>query len=443
MTGNVRQGDGEYTNGEKGIQGVNVKFTENSGTGKEYTAITNQDGDFSIAGFIPGDYTVTYIWGDTIYTVQKYKGTIYDSSRDQTNTKWYKDNVDKRLTDALDNYETRQKIDDELKEITNSTQITIDKMDSITPKMDIGVEYETTATSSEEDKYVYSIKNVDFGIVERARQSLAMTKRINSMKVTLANGQVVSNITIDENGNIVGDNKYLTYMKPSQAAEPRNGFLKLELDNELIEGAKLEVTYEIKAINNSELDYTSENFYKYGDSEGGTVVTISPSAIIDYLDNDWAFDSSSNTGWEVKTLEQIKDSLAEVVYNNENSTINEKTILYTEKLKDQKLAPIESASVMLNVSKLLSNSDEISLDNETEVIKVTKDGGSELTSIPGNYVPGIQNNEPDGDESETVIVTPSTGENQNYVLPITIGVSILAIFGLGITLIKKLVLKNK
>ena len=35
-------------------------------------------------------------------TVQKYKGTIYDASRDQSDTKWYKDNVELRLSDAID-----------------------------------------------------------------------------------------------------------------------------------------------------------------------------------------------------------------------------------------------------------------------------------------------------------------------------------------------------
>lgn len=114
--------------GEKGIPGVAVTLTENTGSGKVYTATTDENGDFYINNYIPGDYTLTYTWGDQTYTVQNYKGTIYDVSRDQSNKQWYKENVDKRLTDALDDYELRQSIDNEIKSIRHDTKTTIDKM---------------------------------------------------------------------------------------------------------------------------------------------------------------------------------------------------------------------------------------------------------------------------------------------------------------------------
>lgn len=436
MTGKIRQGSGAYEDGEKGIEGVAITLTENTGSGKTYTATTDGNGNFLIKDYIPGDYTLTYTWGDRTYTVQNYKGTIYDSSRDQNNKNWYKENVDKRLTDALDDYALRQNIDNEMKEITNNTQITIDKMNSTTPTMGIGVEYETTYTASSGDKYTYKINNVDFGIVERARQELALTKRVKTMKVTLANGQIISDITIDENGKVTGQKDHLVYMKPSPNTQPSNGFIKLELDNELLQGAKVEVGYEIKAINNSELDYLSENYYKYGKVEG-KVVTITPSGIIDYLDKDWSFDSEKNKEWTVKTLEEIKDIVAETVYNNQESTINEKTILYTESLKQHKLEPTKTAEVMLNVSKILASTDEISLGNETEVVKLEKTGGSKPDNTPGNYLPGKGKTEIDDSTAETVIVTPSTGDNLGLILPITISVTALVILGLGVVIIKK------
>ena len=52
----------------------------------------------------------------------------------------------KRLTDALDDYELRQSIDNEIKSISHDTKTTIDKMNSTTPTMGIGVEYESTYT---------------------------------------------------------------------------------------------------------------------------------------------------------------------------------------------------------------------------------------------------------------------------------------------------------
>ena len=441
MTGKVRQGNGQYDDGEKGIPGVAVTLTENTGSGKVYTATTDENGDFYINNYIPGDYTLTYTWGDQTYTVQNYKGTIYDVSRDQSNKQWYKENVDKRLTDALDDYELRQSIDDEIKSIRHDTKTTIDKMNSTTPTMGIGVEYESTYTASSGDRYVYKVSNIDFGIVERARQQIGLNKRVKSLKITLANGQVVTDITIDENGNITGQKDHVIYMKPSATTDPKNGFVRVELDNELIQGSTLEVSYEIKATNESEVDYLSEDFYKYGKVEG-PVVTITPSAIIDYLDKDWAFDQDKNTAWSVKTLEEAKGLVAEVVYNNSESTINNKTILYTTSLQDKKLEPTQTASVDLNVSKILSTAEDISLNNETELTHLDKTGGSKPNSTPGNYVPGTGKTESDDSTAETVIVTPATGANRNFIIPTIVGAIALIVLGGGVFLIKRKALKK-
>lgn len=448
-TGEVRQGDGIYTDGEKEIKDVKVTLKENKENGKVYETTTNDKGDFKIEGYIPGDYTLTYTWGDKEYTVQNYKGTVYEKDRydaNVTNKEWYKTDVNTRYTDAIDNYNTRKKIDAEIAKVTNKTATTIDKMDSTTPTMGISVQYTTTTTAEvaddikEErgDKFNcpdFKIENIDLGIVERARQDLALRKRVNTFKVTLANGQVIADMTIDEKGNITGERNHVTYMGPSSSTG--NGFVKLELDNELIQGATVEVEYEIKVTNNSELDYVSEDFYKYG-IKSGNEVTITPTSIIDYLDKNWGFEAEKNKEWTVKSLDEIKNIVAKEVYENEDSTIADKTILYTDSLKGQKLKPTESATVNLNVSKVLSNSDEISLDNESEITELTKDGGSRLISTPGNYIPG-QEETKESDESiaETVIVTPSTGANLEFIVPIMIGVIALVILGAGVVIIKK------
>lgn len=438
MTGKIRQGNGKYDDGEERIQDVKVTLKENTGSGKVYEATTNENGDYTISGFIPGDYTVIYTWGDKTYTVQNYKGTIYDSSRNQNDKEWYKKDVDNRLTDAIDNYETRQKIDEELKTQGYNTTTSIDKMDSTTPTMGIGVEYESTTTASAGNRYVYKISNVDFGIVERARQDLSLAKSVKSFKVTLANGQVIADAKI-ENGKLTGETKNVTYMKPGNNVIPKNGSIKLELDNELIQGATVEVEYEIKATNNSELDYLSENYYKYGKQEG-KVITISAPGIIDYLDKNWAFDAEQNKQWTVKTINDIKEIVSEQVWNtnkNEENTIGDKTILYTESLKDKQIEPTKLESVRLTVSKKLANTDEVSLDNEAEITKIEKTGGSKTVSTPGNYVPGTGKTETDDSTAETVIVTPSTGANLNVILPVGIGIIALVVLGAGVVIIKK------
>lgn len=87
--------------------------------------------------------------------------------------------------------------------------------------MGIGVEYESTYTASSGDRYVYKVSNIDFGIVERARQQIGLNKRVKSLKITLANGQVVTDITIDENGNITGQKDHVIYHETISNNRPK------------------------------------------------------------------------------------------------------------------------------------------------------------------------------------------------------------------------------
>ena len=443
--GQVREGDGKYKDGEKGIKDVNITFKENTGSGKTYTATTDENGDFIIKDYIPGDYTLTYTWGDKTYTVQNYKGTIYDKNRynqNIANKEWYKNDVETRWTDAVDNYETRKAIDAELTKIDSETTPTIDKIDSTTPTMGIGVEYDTTTTASSGDKYTYVIKNIDFGIVERARQNIELEKRVKSMKVTLANGQTLVNVTIDADGKIEGEKSSLTYLAPSPSNA--NGTVRLEMDSELIQGSKLEVTYEIKAVNRSELDYISEDFYKYGEVKG-SVVTIKPSKVIDYLDSDWDFNSDNNSGWIYvnATDGDLERNNIKLKYDiNNTESIKDRKILYTTKF-EKDLKPTEEDKVELNTSKILTSSGDIELDNESEIIEITKTGGgTPKDSTPGNYVPGKGPYESDDSRSEKIIITPNTGENHNYIVPIAVIMSAFIILGSGIVFIKKKVLNK-
>ena len=97
----------------------------------------------------------------------------------------------------------------------------------------------------------------------------------------------------------------------------------------------------------------------------------------------------------------------------------------------------------MNVSKILTTAGDISLNNETEIIKLEKpNGGGDVPSTPGNFVPGKDPKEPDESTSETVIITPNTGSNRNFIIPISIGLVALVILGTGIIFIKKKILNK-
>lgn len=513
-TEEIREGNGELDGNDKPIQGIEILLKELSGSENTYSATTDANGEFKIEDYIAGDYELIYTWGgqkvkndkneEVEITLQNYKATVYKDKDRQNNKKWHLQ-ADKRYSDAFDNMITREQIDNELKLLINNggkgynANKTI-KMESTTPKMNIEVEYDTLISSGNTE-HTYAVQNIDFGIVRRAKQSVKLEKRVKKMTITLANGQVVSEIELDKKGGaIVGDptkHKHITYMGPLNDSA---GFVKAELDNELLQGSKVEVIYEFKFKNISEVDIAKleddsnkdnyENYYKYGSDAMSTVgdtalmlngsntgrrvekkeiVTITPPIIVDYLDRDWGYEKDKNPDWDAKTKDDfIKEyikredgTIVKLINTNiiddTNSEINNRIILITEQWEDKKVLPGGEEIADLRVSKTLTTTDEISLGNETEIVKLEKPGGSEILEeddpgpgpvppkpiIPGSYIPGETPKELDTDESETVIVTPSTGANLEFVIPITIAVIALVILGTGIVLIKKKVIDIK
>ena len=163
-------------------------------------------------------------------------------------------------------------------------------MDSKTPAMSFSVEYETTITDGNDDKVEFIVKNVDFGIVERAKQLMDISKRVSAFKITLANGQVLMDAEVTEDGKLKGSHSNLSYMGPTNTNGINvNGILRAELDSELIEGATVEVTYAIKVTNVSEKDYDSPNYYLYGNKKGAQLIKNSVTGVIDYLDGKIVF----------------------------------------------------------------------------------------------------------------------------------------------------------
>ena len=411
LTDQIREGNGQLDENEKGISGVKLTLTETSGTGLVYDNVTTgEDGTFTISNFIPGKYTLTYTWGDNTYTVQDYKGTIYkDQSRSQ-NQEWFK-TLDPRLSDAMDDWEIRKRIDEETaNKVTNRT---ITTMNSTTPTMSLGIEYEALYTASMGDKYEYKVQNIDFGIVERARQQLALDKYVKAVKIVSQGGETLIDGVLDENGVFQGQVEGLT-------GGPTLGFVKVEMDKELLQGSTAYITYEMKIKNQSEKDYYTEDgyYYLYGYDQAvsanklGEVVRIKVGELNDYLDNTLIY-NEANGVWEISAQDDE----------------NGKTILVTREFLNQELQPNQEVSVELPTSKLLSNEEELVFNNEARVM--------ETTPIP--Y--GRESNNPE-DSSEEVTLTTNTGGNRDYVLPITIGISTLIILGAGIVFIKKKVLKS-
>ena len=502
QTGKIRVGSGKYEDGEEGISNVLVALKSTTG-GKTYyigegiekpfnSGRTDENGDFTISGFIPDKYELVYYWGGEtlkngeVIIAEDYKGTVVDKNRYDNatqNSLWYQTDPNTRYSDAVDNYVYRTDIDERvgnkyedkgLDDYKNYKRGNISNMESATPVINFRIENsseleEYKTTSSGIEKQVYTISNIDFGITERARQESEIRKRVSKLKLTLANGQVISeaNFTYDKNGKLKaeGETKHMTFMgttdKNKKMEVGQNGFIKLELDNELIQGATLEATYEMEFYNKSELDYQTEQFYKYGivDDES-KVVKQTPSLVIDYLDDSWSFEESKNEGWKVITTEELKkftnsvrleipeETLSIMAQGGGKALLDEELINKIEnktilvKASKDAIEPTATQPYQLKVSKVLTTTDDISLENDFGILVISKNGGRLIAKAPGKYVPG-ETLDDLSDKAEEIIVTPSTGKDLNFVVPITIGIIALITLGTGVILIKKKVIDNK
>lgn len=504
-TNRERLGNGKFDDGEKTISGVQVGLYKEAdfeeikdedgkiidmqlkskakpvGTttyGGDNKDSTGKNGTFTIKDFAPGEYRIVYFWGDGKYTIEDYKSTIWTSDnkneKDGNPNTWYRVNTHIRYSDAKDNYATRLKID--------RGDTSINKMDSKTPTMVFGVELaddidnKKTETSGI-DKVTFSIENIDFGVIERPRQSIDVTKRAKSMKITLANGQVIADAKIvEKDGKLQLEQqvKGVIYTEPSDKNNPKNGQIKAEIDNELIQGATVEIKYEIKVQNNSEIDYDSKGYYCYGE-KGEEIVKIKASGVYDYLDNTMIA-NDENTEWETKTIvnynekvskptimeeyfkyqsssidssgnteirvwyEEFKEQYATAIKNWNITEIKEarkkkladKTILHNANLEGE-IAPGDSKQASLTASKILTNTDEIELNNDIEITEATRNKrtGRKVTPQYSFLY----------DRGETVTITTPTGENKNYILITIVAISFFVILGTGIVFIKKKILK--
>ena len=460
-SGKESNGNGKYDIGkEKTIDNIEVTLHEinqiQNGI-QDQTYIT-KDGMYEFKEYIPGQYIITFKWGDKTYKVQNYKGTIYNEDRynaNQRNKYWYRDNIEIRNTDAIDNYETRLDIDNQMAKITDRsiyekieeaykegyTGETITKMTSTTPTMEFGVEYIKEETEGQKQN-IFEVKNVDFGIIERPAQKLELRKRVSNVKLILANQQELVNIQIDKEGKITGTQNYLTYMKPEIDYK---GNIRIEMDKELIQGSTLEVGYEFTYTNISEIDYMTRRYYLFGTKlTTDKVVTLKPSKIVDYLDKELVYNQErNNTNWEELTtidLEKL-NPLSE----HKGEYLKDKKILCSSEVGE--LKPQEKAIISLNTSKYLGITDNLVFENEADTLKIEKPTKEiptvETERIIEQQIGKVVETFPTSATAESVTIMQSTGENHEYVTPTIVGMVTLIIIGVGIVLIKKKVVENK
>ena len=486
-----RLGDGLLKDGENKVANVDIKLLDKSGniakiydedskTWKEAITKSDSNGNYNFSGYLPGEYKIEYVYGkDNSSGVVRYNGQDYKSTidtmkkEDRENNYWYTIAVENRYSDAKDDKTRRENVNEYSKIITNHLGNELVKRNSsefidntwmvaYTEKLDLEVEYarKESETSKVNKAYTtdttYKIDNVDFGVAERARAELTIDKEVANVKLVTQDGQVLAD------AKQKADN--LAWVKSKKTGEnvKQYGFIQAIVDENLLEGTTLQVTYKFTIENTGELDYNTDDYYNYGTpGNDSQKVRTEAQYIVDYVDNSIGFDKDAqgNNIWGETTKQELADNkLVSTDINLSTNRIILKSSAGNRLL--EKLVPGEKREVELILSTVIGKDevgDDLSYINKTEILQTSNTVGrrsyntadKNLTSIPGNFNPNETDDslsnikEPDADKSENITIIPPYGQD-NSVIYYCIGAASVLILGVGIFLIKKYVLgKNK
>ena len=482
---NERIGNGSLDNGENMVEQVKVELicTNPDVATKEVRA--DADGNYLITDYIPGDYTIKFTYGDyevlkstnnkNMYTGQDYKSTLYYEENYQDDAKhWYNNNVDTRANDAKDDQTRREEVNNYSKDLkyTNATLLNSENTADEATLRALAEKTQMTANTAEmameieyvgQEKTNYLVKNIDLGIIERPRSDILVEKRVANLKLTTAgDGQTI----FDTNQSVTDLTWKANKINDSDKTKIDRGLIQATIDENLIHGASLEITFAIKVTNTGETDYTDETYYNTGViTNKNNIVTLDTANVIDYVSNNLSFDQTRNTEWQevadkttltsgtdpyIKPIDATAEQfngLQKVVIANANNPILQADPLVPENAKDKagKQSSTPESTILLTqvIASDGTTADDTEYENTAEVYETITTNGrrtynARIVSIPGNF----NVDEPDTAKSERVSIVPPFGAMDilKYTVIAILAIGVLAV---GIFVIKRKVVDKK
>ena len=272
---------------------------------------SGEDGTYRLESFIPGQYIIRFNYGENVEDVE-YNGQEYKS------TKYY--NIDSEISDSLDSGDkVLSKLeeagksdarDDEIRrlevikysEIVNNQktveyqkqkaeEYTTDFMKNTNMNADT-VEFPIRAEKTTYDikefsynEYIesasknirYKIENIDFGVEYRPEVNIAIGEFLSEIKLTTTDGNVLVDIKFDNEyekdsvGNVTGNIIGTTINKENSIGYENlqylptvrdvKGLAYLNVDEDLLQGCTVDITYVFSVNNTSEIDRISNSLY--------------------------------------------------------------------------------------------------------------------------------------------------------------------------------------
>lgn len=467
---------------------------DSSNDGKKSKEIKSSEdgGKYEIKGITPGEYLIRFTYGDgtqktfdmegneisvssndyksTIiqytYTGSAYDGYTYDGkdikNKDKEYT-WYLYNNGEEYNIAVDNginnqsFEYEQDID-----LTTYTEKNTNVY-AFTPKMSVPIEF-TVAKEGKVTEPIPVAEHMNFGIIERPKIRLEIDKEVSNIKLTLQNGQVL----ID--GNPTQNIHYVANLD-TKWSNIGSHYAKVEIDSQYIYGSILEIKYLLTVKNKSDVTYTGERYYKYGNTDNNSEeARIDIKELLEYLDPNLKFKSSDMKSDKKLTEDFTKDFTNNASYSNALKSLydnegkerefkeiqiiddtktnlnipnisTEKTFqIYTSINNPNRTDKKTSTTVEVVAERILSTQDD-NLDYESyaQISTVTiakntyKDptGVLDLSALEGKNYKDIPY------DSAKTIVSPSTGiqRNKKYIIS---GIVLCISIGLIVIFIKKI-----
>lgn len=505
---NYRLGNGKKDKSDKNVEKVKVELLKVKDDGtleiaqlyyldtktaeiktKDAVTYTDKNGNYAFGdkkyGVVVDKYVIKFTYGTGIdgatISARDYKSTIisaenaniYNLFKGTNSSEEWHLNTSKGYSIAVDTIEERVAISDlQYSNFDEKINITaLSKPFAMQVEFDPSTTKTTSVDANGKTSWTNELNIFDFGIIERAREDIFAETTIEYLKVTLANGQVLTegDPRVDE----------LNYAKPigfnqniNNGTAARNALEKqvlVEIDPELIQGAELAIKYAIKVTNNSEKDieyyiegttpqYKTEYYYFGTNNEKSPEINTSVNYVIDYLDNELTYTWENAEEWTQKTAEELLNEglISKVTHDS----IKEKEYVSYISTKFSNLKPGESMTDHITAKKLLSNQDENVYDNHAEILKIDAKTARTIKETRvakeykmGNYVPSLATrvisndtklektglHEQDDDRLK-VVITPPTGTTNYIATYIITGFVGLIVIAVVVIFIKKKVL---
>lgn len=354
-------------------------------------------------------------------------------------------------------------------------------MTAETGLMNIELEYDRDQTQENVvgNHTVYPIKTVDLGLEERPKAQLAINKEVTNVKVTLANGSVLFDaqgpttnvlwhgheaydVGYEASTRLLDASKFGNIENIRNKNAQKFGLIQLSMDEELMHGSTIKISYNITVSNVGEADYNDNEFYYTGNIADknikNSIVKTKADQVIDYVENNLQFNVANNSAWKVITQDELQktDKSQDLVNHTLKDEVAKYNTIITTGSLGTELIPtiykdkidgsaIDNITVPLILTQLITSendTDDLTYFNTVEIVKTSNTVGRRNNfSVVGNQNPKGEITEMDSDRAEEVKILPPFGDTSKY---FTIGAIIagcsLIMIG-GIIFIKKKVLK--